>query len=562
MATIAVFLLPEKVGFARVKSPGFKPSYSSVQWRLMDNVSQLATEPTLLANLVREMVGDDNKYDIYLNIWPGAYNAVMFSYDKKVKGDLKRLRQSELETVFHGELSKLYTYDLMLSKGKAGIDNKCHQIIFTYPKERLHVMIEAFKQQKMNLKRIAPMDVTAVEGIVKYWDPKDDGIHVAMVLDEGCTSISFIQKGVIHAIRTIPNGFGSVLSTYEHITGLDHDTCLDMIRSNGVNVTAEGFDMPAIQDDVMRMLNRITIETVKTLHNTFGDDAVIGKVLLCGNFVNTVGLVEYLNTMLDQDCIIASPDTLKPGAASSIALDAKDLDDLFIVAATTADGTDLMTELKKNKARKIRNWSICILLTILMGALMSVTPMHISQLKQQKGEMTNLLDQPEYATVSQLINQRAAINSQKDALAEAIQNLPHGATNTAGMIKDLYKVTADYGNVLDLEVDYGRKTINIGFVTSTYNSFIYWQKYITESGRFSFVQPPEFSGTGIIFNVNATLYAADFDMTAEELAEAEAVRAEQMPEEENPFEQPTEAPTEAPTEINEEADDSKEEGVG
>ena len=124
MATLAVFLYPEKVGIARVKKPGFAPSYSSVQWRLVDNVPQLLDEPVLLTSLIREMVADDEKYDVYLNIWPGAYNAVMFSYDKKDKGDVARLRQAELETVFRGELNKMYTLDFKFNKGKAFTDVK------------------------------------------------------------------------------------------------------------------------------------------------------------------------------------------------------------------------------------------------------------------------------------------------------------------------------------------------------------------------------------------------------------------------------------------------------
>jgi hypothetical protein len=172
LAKLAVFLFPEKVGIARVKTPGAKPSYSSVQWRITDNVPQLFSEPLLLAGLIREMVGDEDKYDIYLNVWPGAYNAVMFSYDKKGKSDLKRLRQSELETVFRGQFSKLYTYDLVLAKDKPGADGKSHRMIFTFPKERLHLLQASLKEQKMTLKRIAPMDVAAAESVLNYWDEK------------------------------------------------------------------------------------------------------------------------------------------------------------------------------------------------------------------------------------------------------------------------------------------------------------------------------------------------------------------------------------------------------
>ena len=526
MASLAVFLYPEKVGLARVKAPGFKPSYSSVQWQLADNVAQLLSEPLLLAGLVREMVGDDGKYDIYLNVHPGAYSAVMFSYDKKGKGDIKRLRQSELETVFHGELAKLYTFDLDMAKGKPSADGKCHRMIFAFPKDRLHLMKESFKQQKMTLKRVAPMDVTAAEGILRYWDPKDDEIHVAMIMDEGCTSISFIKSGVLHAVRTIPNGFGSVLATYEHVTGLDHDTCLDMIRTNGVNVTAEGFDMPAIQDDVMRMLNRITGETVKTLHNIFGDEAVIGKILLCGNFVSTVGLVEYINTMLNIECIVAGADTLKSDAKDSIVLEEKDLDDLFIVAATTAKGADLMFEMKKNKSDKVTGAVVCTLLTLVVGGLMAVMPLQMAKLQQEREVLANLLDQPEYATVSELIERRNEANRHQAALAEAIENLPHGATKTADMLEEMMNVTSNYGTVLEIGSDYSTNLISVVFTTLDYDSYVYWQQEIAKSGRFSFLEPPTFSGNGLIYTVEANMTATDFDMTQEDQQSDEAAENE------------------------------------
>ena len=521
MATLAVFLYPEKIGIARVKSPGFKPSYSSVQWRLVENADQLLSEPLLLATLVREMVSDDEKYDIYLNIHPGAYNAVMFTYDKKAKSDVKRLRQSELETVFHGELSKLYTYDLTMARGKAGIDGKCRQMIYTFPKDRMQLMQASFKQQKMKLRRVAPMDITAAEGILHHWNPKDKGIYVAMVLDEGCTSVSFIQNGVIHAIRTIPNGFGSVLATYEHVTGKDHDTCLNMLRSNGVNVSSEQFDVPAIQDDVMRVLNRITVETIKTLHNVFGDNAVIRKVLLCGNFVRTIGLVHYLNTMLNTRCIVAGSKTLADSVKAAIALEEKDLDDLFIVAATTAKGTDLMAEMKKNKTDKITGITVCTLITILVVGMMSITPMQMFQLQKERGTLANLLNQPEYATVSQLLDERNDARRQQAALAEAIENLPHGGTNTAGILDELLKITSDYGTVLTLRTDYGLKTISISFNVLNYDSFIYWQKEIADGGRFTFLVPPSYNGNGLVFTVDATLTATDFDAEPEEQQPAE-----------------------------------------
>ena len=522
MATLAVFLSPEKVGIARVKAPGAKPSYSSVQWRVVDNVPQLLAEPLMLASLVREMVGDENKYDIYLNVWPGAYNAIMFSHDKKGRGDLNRLRQAELETVFHGEFHKMYTFDLALSKGKPAVDGKCHKIIFTILKERIHLLKASFKEQKMTLQRIAPMDVACAEGVLKYWAPKDKTINVCMVLDEACTSIFFMSEGVLHAMRTIPNGFGSVLSTYETVGGMEHDACIEMIKANGVHVT-EGFDMPAIQDDVLRLLNRITGETVKTLHNTFGDEAVIDKILLCGNFVRTVGLVEYLNTMLDIECVVAGTDTLKPEVKNAIVLDEADLEDIFPLATTASKGADLMFEMKKAKSDKIQSTVVCSCMTLLVAGLMAVTPIQQAQLQQIRDQAANVMSQPEYVAVHELFNQRDELSRYKNNLAEAIEALPHGATNSAGIIRDLHKITTEYGTVLEMSTDYGSKTIYISFTTLNYDSFVYWQKEIVEEGRFSFLEPPVFSGNGLIYTVEANLTAADFEEPDENADAAEGI---------------------------------------
>lgn len=515
METLAVFIYPEKIGLARVKAPGAKPSYSSLQWRLADNVQQLLSEPMLLAGLVREMVGDDKKYNLYLNVWPGAYSAVMFSYDKKGRADLNRLRQAELETVFRGELSKLYTLDLSLNKGQASADGKSHRIIFTSKKEQMKLMKESFAAQHMTLQRVAPMDVAAAESAMRYWNPKDKNISVFMVLDEGCTSVIFLKGGVLHTMRTLPNGFNSVLASYEMISGLDHDACLDMIRQNGVHSDSETFHMPTIQDDVLRMLNRVTAETVKTLHNTFGDDAVIERVMLCGNFVPTVGLVEYLNTMLETECIVAGTDTLGPQTSAAISLDEKDFTDLFPLAATASAGADLMYEMKKQQRDKVQSTLVCSVATVLVAGFMVVTPIEKHALQTARDAAAAELEKPEFTAVRALFDQRDQLNRDLSALQTAIEELPHGATNTAGFLQDLYDLTAEYGTVLSLTSDYSTKSITISFTTLNYDSFVYWQKAVTDGGRFSFVQPPTFSGNGLVYTVESQLTATDFDPVAE-----------------------------------------------
>ena len=511
MASLAVFLYPQQVGIARLKSPGAAPGFSTPQWRVTDNVQQLLDEPVLLASLIREMAGDEEPYDVYLNVWPGAYSTVMFSHDKKGEGDVNRLRQSELETVFRGEHTRLYTHDLMLNQGKPSADNTVRRIIFALPKTRVDLLGATFAAQKMKLQRIAPMDAAAAEAALQFWAPKDDSISVCMLLDEACTSVCFLRGGVLHALRTIPNGFNSVLATYMHITGQDHDTSMDMIRQNGVNVEDEMLTTPAIQDDVMRTLNRLAGEAVKTLHNTFGDEAVMDRVLLCGNFVSTVGLVDYLNTMLNMECTVAGPDTLSPEAKSAIALDENDLAQLFPLAATAAKGTDLMSELKKNKADKRNSIILCSAMAAAVAALMVITPIQKHSIRSQCDKANQLLDQPEYATVQTLVDNKTALARQKNNLTAAIEALPHGGTNAAGIVTDLNKLTAKYGTVSGVRVDYNAKTIAMSFSTLNYDSFAYWQKAVVEGGRFSFLEPPTFSGNGLIFTVEANLTATDFE---------------------------------------------------
>lgn len=518
MATLAVFLYPEKVGIARVKTPGNKPSYTSVQWHVTDNVPQLLSEPLMLAALIREMVGDHTRYDVYMNVWPGAYNEVMFSHGKRTRGDLKRLRLSELETVFHSKFHKMSTMDMILAKGKPTLDGKSHRIIFVLSKERIKLLKESFAQRRMHIQRIAPMDAACAEAVRKYWISKDPGISVCMVLDEGCTSILFLSHGLLYAMRTISNGFGSVLSSYKNVVDLDHNTCLDIIKTNGIPVT-EGFGIPTIQDNVLALLNRIIGETVKALHNTFGNEALIDRLLLCGNFARTVGLSEYLSTRLNVECTIASADTLKAGAKESIVLNEADLEDLFPLSTTASRGADLMFEIKKNKTDKIQSAFVYSILSLAVAGLMAITPMQLAMARQTRNTAAALMNQQEYVAVQELFEKRDSLDKHKNALIDAIGSLPHGATKTADLIQDIYNTTAEYGTVLQITTDYSSRTVFVSFTTLNYDSFVYWQKEMVESGRYTFLEPPAFTGNGLIYTVEANLTAVDFDEIHENIKE-------------------------------------------
>jgi hypothetical protein len=79
----------------------------------------------------------------------------------------------------------------------------------------------------------------------------------------------------------------------------------------------------------------------------------------------------------------------------------------------------------------------------------------------------------------------------------------------------LCEITTKYGNVQSVGVDYSGKTISISFLTGTYDSYVYWQKEISETGIYSFVTPPEFVGSGMLFTVDAILTSTEFEKPVE-----------------------------------------------
>lgn len=512
MASIAVFLYPDRIGMARVKAAGYKPSYSSLTWKSVEDMEQLLTEPLILASTIREMVGDDKRTDVYLSLWNGAYNAIMFSHTKKNRGDLNRLRQAELETVFHGE-SNLSTYDLLLDKGRPNAEGKIRRSIYVMPGERVNLMVQTFNAQKLNLRRIAPVEAAAAEAALHFWAPAKESISACLVLDDACTSIIFLKNGCVQSVRTMPDGFHAVVKTYAHLSGLSTELARLLLVDRGLDVSDESKAIPLLQDDLLRMVSKLTAEVVKNVHSVFGAEAVLDNVLLCGEFAKAKGLKEKLDDMLQIDCGIADSATLPAAVSSAIALDDKDLLPLFHVGAATARGADLMETYKKAKSDKQSAILLCGVLGAAIIGFMCLTPIQKSTLEDERDAAAALLDQPEYVAVQELYDAKADLQRQKNNLASAIEALPHGGSNTAGIINDLSTLTADYGTLLAINVDYNGKTINLTFTTLNYDSFVLWQKAVLAEGRFSFVTPPTFEGNGLIYTVDAVLSATDFDTT-------------------------------------------------
>lgn len=530
MSSIAVFLYPDRIGMARIKSAGYKPSFSSLTWKDVEDVNQLLTEPLMLATTIREMVGDAKSCNVYLTLWSGAYNSIMFSHTKKNRGDMNRLRQSELETVFHGEFDNLHTYDLVLDKGHPNAEAKIRRSIYVMPGDRVNLMVQTFKAQKLNLCRIAPVDAAAAEAALHFWAPKKESISACLVLDDACTSVIFLKNGCIQSVRTMPDGLRSVVKTYAHLSGLSTELSRLLLNDRGLDVSDESNAIPLLQDDLLRMVSKLAAEVVKNVHSVFGAEAVLDNVLLCGEFAKAKGVKEKLDDMLQIDCAIADTATLSSAVSSAIALDDKDLLPLFHLAASTARGADLMDMYKKAKSDKQNALLLCGVLGIALIGFMSLLPMQKKTLEQEKVAAAALLEQPEYVAVRELYDSKTDLVRQKNTLLSAIESLPHGGSNTAGILRDLQTTTADYGTLLGISVDYNGKTINLTFTTLNYDSFVLWQKAVLADARFTFVTPPTFEGNGLIYTVNAVLTSTDFE-TALVTEEAETETIDEVTEE-------------------------------
>lgn len=521
MASLAIFLYPDRVGVSRVKSAGTKPCFSAPIWKTVEDPAQLLTEPVMLASMIREMIGDDKPYDVYLNLWPGAYNAIMFSYGRKNRSDLKRLRQSELETVFRGEYSRLYTYDLSLDKGRASFNEKSRRIIYVIPDNRVTLLSETFRAQKLKICRIAPMDAAAAEAALQFWAPPKEDISICLVLDDACTSIIYLRNNCIQAIRTMTDGFGSVISNYSSISGITTEQCRQLIFEQGLLTENTDASVPLLQDDIIHMLTKLTIEVIRGLHTIFGNEATFGQILLCGNFAQLSGLRNQLNLLLQTECLVADTNTISASAVSSIVLEEKDLTDLFHLSCTTAKGADLMEQYKKGRSDRRSSILLCACFAVAIIALICVTPLQKRALEKEHDAAAALLEQPDYLAVKALFDEKTSLQRQINSLTADIEALPHGQSKTADIIKSVSSVTNDYGIITAIAVDYNAKTIHLNFTTRNYDSFVSWQAKILEEDRFTFMTPPTFEGDGVSYNVEAVMTASDFDSAQEALTNAQ-----------------------------------------
>lgn len=519
MASIAIFLYPDRIGMSRMKSAGAKPGYAPMQWLTVADMSELLREPAMLASQIRTLVGD-GKCDIYLNLWSGAYQTIMFSHGKSRKADVNRLRQSELETVFHGEHQKMYTFDYPLDKGKASFNGKSRHIIYVAPKERINVMVQAFKAMKMTLKKVTPFEATLADSALALFAPEKDKINACLMLDDAGTTLAFFKNQALQSIRTIPNMMNDVLRDYLEVTGMSADRCRQMILEQGMAVDAENFAFPTLQDSVVSVANKLKIEIAKTLHSVFGDDAILDKMLICGAFARTIGFAEYMEKVTEVPCVVAGADTLKN--TQGVVLEPDTLEQFFPFALATAPKcVDLMSEWKKNRSDRRSGILLSVLVTLAAAGVMAITPYQAAQLQKEYDEAAALLQQEDYLAVKALFDENAQKGKDYQALEEAIANLPHGESHSADIVRTIHQITSDYGTVLEISVDYNAPMISLNFSTLNYDSFVLWQNKLTESGRFSFIKPPTYEGSGLLYMVEASITATDFveEEVTEEVAE-------------------------------------------
>lgn len=527
MASLAVFLYANRVGVARVKAPGAKPGYSPARWTPVEDTKKLLDEPILFAAALRELIGDENKYDLYLSVWPELYNTIMFSHAKNSASNVARLRHSELETVFHGDVDSLYTTDLMLDKGKYSFGDRSRRLIFVTPKNRIDLLCETLKAQKLSVRRIAPMDVGAAETALAHWTPDPKTINAVIMLEDGCTTFSFLKNGTVQSMRTLPDGFGGVMEDYRAISGMGDDSCRQLIMTKGLSHGDDDFPFVELQDRVLVALNRIAADFVRTLHTVFGEDAVAEKALLCGTFARTEGLAEHFAENMGVECVIAGTDTLKAGSAAAIALESESLEALFPFATATGHGADLMAQKTKTQNDKLSSIVAAALIVLVAIGVMLIPSISLNNLRAQQEEGAALLATPEYVAVQELLDQKDALVREKNNLENAIAALPHGATKSAEFTNAILQLTEEYGAVSDITVDYNTKSIKLVFTTTSYNLFVGWQEELALDGRFSMMSPPTFNGNGVYYTVNAILTTADFEEAAVEV-ESEPEEKDEM----------------------------------
>ena len=526
MSSLAIFLYPDRVGISDIKRSGSKPSFAPPRWVYIEDAAALLDEPINFASLIRNEIGEKGRYDIYLSVWPGAYRSLLFSHGKRRKSDVERLLHSELETVFRGGQDELYTYNMMFDKGRYSFGGKSRRMIFVVRQNHINLMLKSFAARKLKLRRIVPFTVDAAEAALTHWAPAKKDLSACIHLDDAGTTVSVFKNGAIQAIRTVKNGFDMVLHDYVENTQLSLNVCRQIILNSGLYGDDDFFQAnPHLQDRVAVACDQIITELVRALHSLAEDQPMPEQVLLCGPYAKAAGLADYLSTRLNTQCIPLTAELLSPKAVSAIALDTDMLEDFFPFAmSTSSKGVDLLANWKKNRSGLINSIIASCFLVVIAAFLMAITPVQMKALQQERDAAEALLQQSEYVAVQELLDQRQDTQNAQTRLEDAIAALVHGGSDMSGIVNQLYDMTSRYGTVQSMSVDYESESIQLAFTTVSYDMVVDWQEQIKQDARYSFLNPPTFSGSGVTYSVSAEITCTDFteEMTAdntEEVAE-------------------------------------------
>ncbi len=511
MTHIAVMLYPDRIGIARVGAVGKKPSYAPPMWLGDIDVLKLVSEPSRLAELIRNEIGGDETVSVYLRIWPALCNNVLFSHAKHKAKEIDRLRFSELETVFHGHHDEQYVTDYPIDNGKYSFAGKSRHILFTVPRRTVDAMRQAFEVKKLKLSAVVPMSISFVESAVRFCEMAE-GTTALVLFDDACTSIALVQNKSVRLLRTVAPGAQSLLETFCDITGLTAAQCRRIICASESSELDRILDKaPMLKDAIYGTCNRLCSELEKAAKSLDADNPKIDRVIIGGSLVGNEKLAAYIGASLATECITVEK-AVSQKNASELCIREEDITAVFTLGAVTFSSCDLLSEWRKKQNDKKQQIVMSAALVAVAAVLMAITPFQLNQLKKEKQAAEDILNRAEYLSILELIDDRSDANRDKTALAKAIENLPYNTSKVISMIEEVTEITGRFGRLSEMSVSRTNNKISFTFTTESFDTYLEWQTELEKSGRFSFVSVPTFTSAGSSYVVRAEVTSPDFEL--------------------------------------------------
>ncbi len=511
MTHIAVMLYPDRIGIARVGAIGKKPSYAPPMWLGDIDVLKLVEEPARLAALIRQEIGDDEVVSVYLRIWPALCNNVLFSHAKHKAKEIDRLRFSELETVFHGRHDEQYVTDYPIDNGRYSFAGKSRHVLFTAQRRTVDSLRQAFEAKKLKLSAIVPMSIAFVESAMRYCEMAE-GTTALVLFDDACTSIALVRKKSVCLLRTLAPGAQSLLENFCDITGLTAAQCRRIICAPESSELDKLLDKaPMLKDAIYGTCNRLCTELEKAVKSIDADNPQIDKIIIGGSLVGNEKLAAYIGASLATECVNVER-AMSEKSASELCIREEDVTAVFTLGAATFTSCDLLSEWRKKQTDKKQQIIMSAALVVIAGVLMAITPYQLSRLKQEKEAAEAILNQPEYLSVLNLLDDRTEANRDKAALVKAIEDLPYNTSKVVSMVEEVTYVTEKYGRLSEMSVSRNNKKISFTFTTESFDTYLEWQAELEKSGRFSFISVPTFASAGSSYVVHAEVTSPDFEL--------------------------------------------------